>query len=311
MKDERLIEMRVFKAVAELGGFTAASHALSATQPFVSRTVKNLEERLGITLLRRSTRRLSLTSEGEHFLAATNKLLTELDGVEADVSNWRSEVSGQIRVTAPTNFGVDQIVPLLPRFLAAHPNVRVNLSLSDTVVDLVDGRFDVAVRMGTLQDSMLVSRNLCGLQRIVVASAGYVRMHGRPKHPDDLVHHNCLRWEPPLDHLNHWPFMINGQKVTVAVTGNFQCISGVASASMCMAHVGIGRMAEHLALPSIRRGHLVPLLQEFQATDELGIFAVFLRERQTHPRIRAFVDYLVESFRTPPWLDAAFHAPAT
>lgn len=303
--------MRVFKAVAELGGFTAAAHALSATQPFVSRTVKNLEHRLGVTLLRRSTRHLSLTSEGEHFLAATSKLLSELDGVEADVANWRSEVGGQIRLTAPTNFGVDQIVPLLPRFLAEHPSIRINLSLSDTVVDLVDGRFDIAVRMGALQDSMLVSRKLTGLQRIVVASPGYVREHGTPRHPGDLPSHNCLRWDAPLDHLNHWPFVIDGKPVTVAVTGNFQCISGVASASMCSANVGIGRMAEHLALPAIRRGELVPLLQEFQPADELGIFAVFVRERQTHPRIRAFVDYLVECFRTPPWVDSAFHAQAT
>lgn len=311
MKDERLIEMRVFKAVVELGGFTAAAHALSATQPFISRTVKNLETRLGITLLRRSTRRLSLTSEGEHFLASTGKLLAELDALEADVSNWRSEVRGKIRLTAPTNFGVHQIVPLLPRFLADHPNVQINMSLSDTVVDLVDGRFDVAVRMGNLQDSMLVSRKLTNLQRIVVASPEYVRERGEPRHPSDLAHHNCLRWDAPLDHLNHWPFIIDGKKVSVAVNGNFQCISGVASASMCSANVGIGRMAEHLAVPAIQRGELVPLLQEFQPTDEQGIYAVFARERPTHPRIRAFVDYLVERFRTPPWVDPAFHAPAT
>jgi DNA-binding transcriptional LysR family regulator len=310
VKDDRLIEMRVFKAVAELGGFTAAAHALSATQPFVSRTVKTLEERLGITLLRRSTRHLSLTSEGEHFLASTNKLLAELDVVEADVSNWRSEVSGQIRLTAPTNFGVDQIVPLLPHFLATHPNVRVNLSLSDTVVDLFDGRFDIAVRMGRLQGSMLVSRKLTDLQRVVVASPKYIRERGMPKHPNDLANHNCLRWDAPLDHLNHWPFVIDGKKVSLAVTGNFQCISGVASASMCTASVGIGRMAEHLALPAIRRGELIPLLQEFQAVDELGIFAVFVRERSIHPRIRVFVDYLVDRFKNPPWVDPAFNTPA-
>lgn len=310
MKDERLIEMRVFKAVAELGGFTAAAQALAATQPFVSRTVKNLEARLGITLLRRSTRHLSLTSEGEHFLASTNKLLGELDAIEAGVSNWRAEVSGQIRVTAPTNFGVDQIVPLLPGFMSMHPGVRINLSLSDTVVDLLDGRFDVAVRMGRLQDSLLVSRKLTNLQRIVVASPGYIRAKGKPRHPSELAQHNCLRWDAPLDHLNVWPFMIDGTPTSVQVMGNFQCISGVASASMCMADVGIGRMAEHLALPAIRRGDLVALLQEFQSVDDLGIYAVFLRERLIHPRIRAFVDYLVDCFKNPPWADPAFHAPA-
>jgi DNA-binding transcriptional LysR family regulator len=296
--------MRVFKAVAELGGFTAAAHALSATQPFVSRTIKNLETRLGITLLRRSTRHLSLTSEGEHFLASINRVLSELDAVEANVSNWRSEISGQIRLTAPTSFGVDQIIPLLPRFLAQHPDIRVNPSLSDTVVDLLDGRFDLAIRMGRLQDSMLVSRKLASLQRIVVASPQYVCERGMPKHPDDLAHHNCLRWDTPLEHLNNWPFIIDGKRVTMSVTGNFQCISGVASVSMCLAHVGIGRMAEHLSLPAIRRGELVPLLQEFRDDEELGIYVVFAKERVMHPRIRVFVDYLVECFKNPPWLDA-------
>jgi DNA-binding transcriptional LysR family regulator len=310
MKDERLIEMRVFKAVAELGGFTAAAQAFSATQPFVSRTVKSLEARLGITLLRRSTRHVSLTAEGETFLASTNRLLAELNAIEADASNWRSEINGQIRVTAPTCFGVDQLVPLLPQFMLTHPSVRINMSLSDTVVDLLDGRFDVAVRMGHLQDSRLVSRKLTTLQRIVVATPQYIRKWGTPEHPNDLAHHNCLQWEAPLDHLNYWPFVIDGKKVSLAVTGNFQCISGVASARMCYAHVGIGRMAEHLALPSIRRGELVPLLQRFQPTDDLGIYAVFMRGEATPPRIRAFVDYLADCFKKPPWVDSEFHAPA-
>ena len=302
--------MRVFKAVAELGSFTAAAHAMSATQPFVSRTIQRLEARLGITLLRRSTRHLDLTAEGESFLASTNKLLADLDAIEADVSSWRSEFSGQIRLTAPTNFGVDQIVPLLPKFMAAHPHVGINLSLNDMVVDLLDGRFDVAIRMGRLQDSKLISRKLTALKRIVVATPKYISERGMTKHPNDLVHHNCLRWDAPLEHLNNWPFVIDGKKVSIAIAGNFQCISGVASASMCAADVGIGRMAEHLALPAIGRGELVPLLQEFQDKDELGIYAVFVQERLMHPRIRAFVDYLVECFRTPPWTEQAGHLHA-
>ena len=244
--------MRVFKAVAELGSFTAAAHAMSATQPFVSRTIQRLEARLGITLLRRSTRHLDLTAEGESFLASTNKLLADLDAIEADVSSWRSEFS----------------------------------------------------------DSKLISRKLTALKRIVVATPKYISERGMPKHPNDLVHHNCLRWDAPLEHLNNWPFVIDGKKVSIAIAGNFQCISGVASASMCAADVGIGRMAEHLALPAIGRGELVPLLQEFQDKDELGIYAVFVQERLMHPRIRAFVDYLVECFRTPPWTEQAGHLHA-
>jgi DNA-binding transcriptional LysR family regulator len=300
--------MRVFKAVAELGGFTAAASALSATQPFVSRTIKSLEQRLGITLLRRSTRHLRLTPEGEDFLASANKILGDLDAMEASLSSGRSELSGEIRLTAPTNFGVDQIAPLLPGFFARHPRIRINLALTDTVVDVLDGGFDIAIRMGRLQDSMLLSRKLAPLQRIVVASPVYVRQHGEPACPGDLASHNCLRWDAPLEHLNHWPFVVDGKKVSIPVSGNFQAGSGVAVAIMCTGHVGISRMAEHLALPLIRRGELVPLLTPYQPVDDAGIYAVFVRERFVHPRIRAFVDYLVESFEVPPWTEAAFHA---
>lgn len=300
--------MLVFKAVVELGGFTAAASALSTTQPFVSRVIKRLEQRLGITLLRRSTRQLRLTPEGKDFLASANKILGDLDAMEAGLSSGRADLSGEIRLTAPTNFGVDQVAPLLPGFFARHPRIRINLALTDTVVDLLDGGFDIAIRMGRLQDSMLLRRKLAPLQRIVVASPAYVREHGEPKRPADLAHHNCLRWDAPLERLNDWPFVVDGEKVVVRVTGNFQASSGVAIGIMCTGHVGVSRMAEHLALPLIRRGELVPLLTQYQPVDDAGIYAVFMRERFVHPRIRAFVDYLVECFEKPAWADSTVHA---
>lgn len=301
MKDERLLEMTVFKAVAEHGGFTTAAHALGTGQPFVSKTLGNLEKRLGVALLRRSTRQMRLTEEGVQFLASCNRILAEVEEAEGRISSTAAAPGGDIRVTTASSFGMDQIVPLLPEFLRTYPDMRVRLSLSDTLVDIIGNGFDVAIRMGQLQDSMLLSRKLCHLQRIVVASPSYLALHGAPATPKDLASHNCLLWEAPMDHLNHWPFMIDGKRIAVNIHGNFQFSTGMTSVDMCLAGVGLTRMAEHFAIPAIRKGLLVPLLSDFQASDGTAIYAVYAKERHIHPRVRAFINYLIEKFKTPPW----------
>ncbi|MBP0600811.1 LysR family transcriptional regulator [Herbaspirillum sp. LeCh32-8] len=301
MKDERLLEMQVFKAVAEHGGFTAAAHALDASQPFVSRTMNSLEKRLGVALLRRSTRQVSLTEEGKIFLASCSKIIGDIEQAEGQVSSTGASASGDLRITAATSFGMDQVVPLLPQFMEQYPNVRVRLALSDTLVDLIGSGVDVAIRMGHLQDSMLLSRKLCHLQRIIVAAPLYIDRHGMPQTPDDLLRHNCLQWEAPMDHLNNWPFIVDGQRMSLDIRGNFRFTSGMSSVEMVLAGVGITRMAEHFALPAIRAGKLVPLLSDYQAQDETAIHAVYVKERNVHPRVRAFVNFLADKFADPPW----------
>ncbi|MDR3095877.1 MAG: LysR family transcriptional regulator [Paraburkholderia sp.] len=301
MKDERLVEMKIFKAVAETGGFTAAALALDLQQPYVSRAISNLEKRLGVSLLRRSTRRLQVTQEGYQYLALCKRVLDEIDSAEAQLSRAGRHMSGDIRVTVATSFGMDQIVPLIPGFLERYPGLRVRLSLSDTLADIIGEGFDVAIRMGNLQDSNLVSRKLCHLQRVVTASPSYLAKHGVPSVPADLARHNCLMWEPPMDHLNHWPFMIDGEHTSMLINGSFQTSSGVSSVYMCLAGVGITRMAEHMVLPSIRSNMLVPLLTDFQPKDETGIYVLYPRDVSLHPRVRAFIDYIVERFERPPW----------
>lgn len=299
MKDDRLLEMRVFKAVVEAGGFTAASHALGVSQPFVSQCMNNLERRLGVQLLHRSTRTQRLTAEGERFLSSCKSIIDGIDQAEQQIKS--NEPSGDLRISAPQAFGIDQIAPLLPRFLAAYPKLRMHVSLSDALVNLIEDNVDVAIRMGRLQDSSLTSRTLCELQRVVVASPGYVAEHGAPVTPQGLERHHCLLWEAPLDHLNQWPFLINGKLQKVAVQGRFCSTDGTTLFEMCVAGIGVMRLAEHLAVPAIRSGELVPLLSDYQAKDDTAIHAVYLRERQLVPRIRAFVDYLVDAFRKPPW----------
>ena len=168
--------------------------------------------------------------------------------------------------------------------------------------NLIDDNFDVTIRMGRLQDSSLRSRKLCDLQRMVVASPLYIAANGIPVTPQGLARHRCLMWEQPRDHLNGWPFMINKKRETIPVQGSFHSIDGTTLYQLCVAGMGIMRLAEHLALPAIRRGELVHLLSDYQSKDDTAIHAVYLPERQLVPKVRAFVDYLAEVFRGPPWL---------
>ena len=299
MKDNRLVEMRVFRAVAECGGFTAAAQQLGVSQPLVSQTLSSLEERLGVRLLHRSTRSQRLTQEGEAYLVSCRRLLDEIDFAEMQIRS--PEPVGELRITAPRAFGADQIVPHLPGFLAACPGISLHLSLSDALANLLEENLDVAVRMGRLQDSSLVSRKLCNLQRIVVAAPAYLEAHGAPPTPQGLAQHNCLMWQAPMEHLNRWPFVVNGGRQEIAVQGNFRSSDGTALFQMCVAGVGVMRLAEHLALPATRSNVLVPLLADHQAADDTAIHLVFLPERRLVPRIRTFVDYLTEVFATPPW----------
>lgn len=302
MKDDRLIEMRVFKAVVEAGSFTGAAHLLEVSQPFVSQTMSNLERRLGVQLLHRSTRTQRLTSEGERFLASCGALLSSIEEAEAQIRS--GEPTGDLRISAPQAFGMDQVVPALPGFLLRYPALTVHFSLSDALVNLIEDNFDVAVRMGRLQDSSLRSRKLCDLQRIVVASPAYLAEHGVPVTPNGLSRHKCLMWDRPRDALNQWPFLINGTLEKLPVQGTFRSSNGSTLFQLCVAGMGIMRLAEHLALPAIRSGKLVALLTDYQAADDTAIHVVYLPERQLVPRVRAFVDYMVEAFRVPPWADS-------
>ncbi len=300
MKDERLLEMRVFKAVCETGGFTAAANLLGVSQPFVSQSITSLERRLGVKLLHRSTRTQRQTSEGALFLASCRRILEELEQAEGQVRS--DEPIGDLRVTAPLAFGMDQVVPLLPAFLQACPKLTMHLALSDLPANLLEENFDVAIRMGRLQDSSLMSRSLCKLQRIVVASPGYMAKHGAPVTPQGLARHNCLMWQSSMERLNRWPFVVDGQLEEIAVRGNFRSSDGPTLFQLCVGGVGIMRLAEHLAVPAIADGRLMPLLVDYQAEDDTAIHAVFLPERKLVPRIRAFVDFFSEAFRNPPWL---------
>ena len=295
--------MRVMRAIVEAGGFSAAARQLGVSQAYISQTVHRLERRLGVKLLHRSTRGHRLTAEGEYYVTEATRITETVDRFESDFFSLRTQVSGALRITIPVAFGYDQILPRLPQFMEQHPDIEVTVNLNDEVTNLIESGFDVAVRMGVLESSSLIRRKLCDLHRLVVAAPSYVAKHGQPTKPSELAAHNCLMWFGRRDHLNRWPFMIDAEQRTISVTGNFRSTDGLALSHQCLSGGGIMRMAEHLALPYIRQGRLVHLLRSYEFVDSTAIHAVYLPERHPLPRIRAFVDYMVDCFKRPPWTD--------
>jgi DNA-binding transcriptional LysR family regulator len=301
MKDDRLLAMRVFQTVAETGGFTAAAQALGVSQPFVSQTIARLEDRLGVSLLHRTTRGHSLTTEGVVYLDGCRRAIDGVEQAEAALQTSPDHVAGMLRISAPLAFGLDRITPILSKFLERHPKVEIDLVLTDDSVNLVEDQIDLAIRMGQLADSSLRARRLCGLHRIVVAAPSLVAKHGLPQCPADLVRYPCLCWDGARAHLNQWLFSTPNGQIRFEAEGRFRSNAGMALFQMCRNGVGVMRCAEHLAKPAIARGELVPLLEEFTLQEDTAFHAVYLPGRNVQPRLRSFLDFLVEHFAEPDW----------
>jgi DNA-binding transcriptional LysR family regulator len=292
---DKLSEMRAFQAVADAGGFSAAAAELRVSQSLVSRSVARLERRLGTTLLHRSTRRVSLTDEGVIFLQGCRRVLEDIGEVERSVTSGETPV-GILRISASVLFGQDPIVPLLPEFMARYPKLEVQLSLADRHVDLIEEKIDIAIRLGRLASSSLIARKLGEQRRLIVASPAYLAQRGRPKTPDDLLNHNCLLWDEGHDDLNRWPFQVNGVMRHMKVRGRLVVNNAQALLQLAILGVGISRMSEHRVRPLIRRGELVSLLEASHRDEATPVHALYARTNIAKPRVRAFLDFLTETF---------------
>lgn len=301
MKDDRLIEMRVFRAVVETGGFSSAARVLGASQPFVSQTIQRLEARLATKLLHRTTRGQRVTPAGERFLEAARHALDTLEQAEAAWQREATQIDGRLRVSAPIAFGLDRVTPLMPAYLAAHPGLSLDLRLTDDHEDLIAEGIDVAIRMGPLTDSTLHHRRLCRLRRLVVAAPALVERHGTPATPEDLARMPMIAWDATREHLNRWTFLKDGARLSFHARSRFRGNQGMSLFQMCLTGVGVMRVAEHLARPAIRDGRLVELLPDHASADDTAIQALFLPDRDMVPRLRSFVDMLVTAFRNPDW----------
>jgi DNA-binding transcriptional LysR family regulator len=289
-------EMEVFVHAARLQSFSAAGRVLRMSPSAVSNWVTRLEERLKTRLVVRTTRSLQLTPEGEIYLERAQRILEDIREAEQIVSTGgEATPRGRLRVSVSVAFGVRYIVPLVPEFLARYPDVTLDLSLTDGIIDIVEERADVAIRSGDLRDTALKARRLMDSRRIIVASPSYLARMGTPRNPTDLDRQNCMTfnfrrtWE-------EWPFRdpATGQTFSKVVNGNVEANNGPTVRNLCMAGVGLARIGVFHVQPDIDAGLLVPVLEPFNAGDIEQINAVYPGHPHLASRVRALIDFLVE-----------------
>ncbi|GAA4182447.1 LysR family transcriptional regulator [Shinella granuli] len=292
--DNRAGEMDVFVLAAELKSFSAAGRKLGLSPSAVSKLVTRIEDRLGARLLVRTTRRLELTPEGEVYLGRARRILAEIAETERIVAAGARVVPrGPLRVNASVGFGERYILPLAPAFLSLYPEIELDLTLTDGVIDVIGERADVAIRSGPLRDSSLKARKLLESREVVVAAPAYLDRAGTPRHPDELVAHNCLRFNFRRS-MEGWPFLSgDGKAVAVReVSGNMLVSSGAILRQLCLDGLGIGRIGRFHVEEDIAAGTLVPLLEDYNPGEVEVVHAVFAGHEHLAARIRAFIDFL-------------------
>ncbi|MCC6468125.1 MAG: LysR family transcriptional regulator [Alphaproteobacteria bacterium] len=295
-------DIEVFVRVVETGGFSTAARTLGMTPSAVSKLVARLEDRLGARLFRRTTRRLSLTQEGEAFYQHGVRIVADIADAERAVTELGKDARGTLRVNAAVNFGHHQIEPILPEFLDRYPDMRIDLTLSDSYANLVEEEVDVAIRAGHLADSALVARKLCEFRRVVVATPGYLARRGTPRKPQDLKQHNCIMFGRQQPHLNNWTFDGPDGRYDIAVDGNVIASNGETVVQLALAGMGIARVSEFAVGPAVREGKLVSLLEDSHHDQRMPISAVYLHPKHVLPKVRVFVDFLLAKFQPkPPW----------
>lgn len=290
-------EIEVFVRVVEAGSFSAAARALRMTPSAVSKLIARLEARIGARLVSRSTRKLLLTPEGAAFYESGLRILADMAAAEREAAAGAAP-RGRLRVNTYVPFGVHRLIPLLPRFLERYPEISVDLVLTDSVIDLMAERADVAIRAGPLGESRLVARKLGQSPVVVVAAPSYLERHGTPLTPADLDTHNRMGFGF-VRHIDGWPFLdAQGNAVMIPITGNTQVSDGEAMRLMTLAGAGISRLARWHVAADIAAGRLVPLLEDFNPGDEEATHAVYVGQGRHLPaRVRAFLDFLAESVR--------------
>lgn len=292
---DRARALALFAAVIEQGSFSAAGRSLDMSPSAVSRAIDRIEARLGVRLLLRSTRALSLTAEGQTYLQAARRILADLDDAEQQIAD-QGVPRGRLRVSAALSHGRLCVVPLLGDFAALYPHILIDMALTDTLVDVAGGEADIAIRFGPLSDSALTARKLGETGRVIVASPDYLAAHGMPEVPEDLHRFNCLnfnfrRVEPV------WPFRKDGRDFALSVKGSIEANNGETLGQLAAAGVGIARVGSFSVAAELARGELVPILEDFNPGDVEQIHAVFVGGATMPARVRVFVDFLAARLR--------------
>jgi DNA-binding transcriptional LysR family regulator len=290
MGADRARALEVFAVVVREGSFSGAGRMLGLTPSAVARSIDRVEARLGVRLLLRSTRTLTLTAEGQAYLQSARRILADLDDAEQQIAD-QGAPRGRLRISAALSHGRLCIVPLLGEFARLYPDILLDFGLTDTIVDVAAGQADVAIRFGRLADSLLTARKLGESRRVIVAAPDYLARCGTPTKPEDLHRHNCLnfnfrRVEPV------WPFRIDGLDIALSVKGSIEANNGETLGQLVAAGVGIARVGAFSVADDIAAGRLVPILEELNPGDVELIHAVFVGGSNTPARVRVFVDFL-------------------
>ena len=296
---DTFLEMRTFCAVAEAGSFVRAAGALDLSKAAVSRYVAGLEARLGVRLLHRTTRRLSLTDEGEVFYTRSKELLAGLEEAESELRSRSAAARGTLRINAPVTFGILHLAPLWGAFRERHPQVRIELTLADRVVDLVEEGYDVAIRIAVLPDSTLISKRLANTRIVLCASPRYLKANGVPSHPSELANHAVIAyryWSTG----DEWQFDGPKGRVTVSTKPIMHSNSGDTCRRMALEHHGVILQPTFLIGTDLADGTLVELMPEYRAL-ELGIYAIYPTRKHVSPKVRALIEFLTERFSGVRW----------
>ena len=310
---DKLKAIESFVSVATRGSLTAAANAEGVAPAIMGRRLDALEERLGVKLLVRTTRRITLTHEGSAFLEDCQRLLIDFANAEASVSAGGVKASGHLRITAPAGFGRRHVAPLVPKFRELHPEVTISLNLSDRVIDIAGEAYDCAVRVGDLPDSSLVSVRLADNRRLCVATPKYLQQHGTPQHPSELAKFDCLTLSSDASQTRGWAFQLpsvaanatdssggkaNPDVIHLKPGGPLDCSDGQVLHDWCLAGYGIAWRSTWEVEAEIASGQLAVVLEEFAAPPN-GIYAVFPQRKHLPLRVRLWIDYLKHNFSQP------------
>jgi DNA-binding transcriptional LysR family regulator len=287
----KLKQIESFAAVSTKGSLTAAAQAEGVAPAVIGRRIDALEARLGVKLLVRTTRRITLTHEGSAFLEDCQRLLADLANAEASVSAGGVKASGHLRITAPAGFGRRHVAPLVPAFIAAHPDVSLSLNLSDRVVDIVNEGFDCAVRVGDLPDSSLVSVRLADNRRLCVAAPGYLQRAGVPATPAELMRHQCLALSSDASQTRGWAFQVDGELTHLRPSGRLDCSDGQVLHEWCLRGMGLAWRSTWEVQDDVADGRLQVVLEAFAAPAN-GIYAVFPHAKHLPLRVRLWIDFI-------------------
>jgi len=291
----------VFVAVVECGGFSSAARLLGISKSAVSKRINVLEHTLGVKLLHRTTRKLSLTEIGEHYYEHAAKAYSSAQDAEDAVAQLQGEPQGRLRINVPMSFGRLHVAPMIPKFLHRHPKISIDMVMDDKVLDLVGDGFDLAIRSGNLPSSSLIARKLAPLNSALCASPSYLEKYGTPQTLSDLEQHNCLVFSHSQD-IRAWTFTKGDAQQSVEVSGNYQVNNSEAIREALLNDVGIARLPTFVAGPDIKSGKLVRLFPQYRMPHKT-IYAVFLERQYMPAKVRAFLDFSINYFGddTPYW----------